>query len=770
MKTIPAILQTHLDEQVNTTCLLLRIERNAGAFGTALPVLGVTTLDQDVTYDDGDGAVTYSAASGFVPSNLSASGDMGVDNAEAEILVPAFDLGPVVEADINAGRYDSAPFILYRVNYKDLTTGRHEIIMAGTLGQARVVGGLSAFCELRSISQQFKQTVCEVDSITCRADFGSTACGVDISTLWETGEVSAVGTETDREFSADSALTEGALVPGIVQWLTGDNAGRSYEIEAHTVDIGGGGGGGGPGDADFASVTALLHFNGTDGSTTFTDVTGKTFTATGNAQIDTAQSKWGGSAGLWDGSGDIVSSTNTSIITLSGDFTVEYWVRQVSNGSGVQSHTHFYNSAGSNNGLNIYRNASTGFLQVDNGLTATTAGTIAISLSTWTHIAVVRDSGTIRGYVDGVQALSHAAQSYPATINLSSIGMFKGGLYAFDGHIDDWRVTNGLCRYPSGTTFTPPAAEFYDYAPGAGDSDFASVVSLLHFDGADASTTFTDVTGKVWTASGNAQIDTAQSKFGGASGLMDGTGDYIDCTGGTDFTFGTGDFTVEFFARFNIDDDATLLDNRFGSYGSDFVLYDSAGAGTNTISFYANGANRATTAALSNGVWYHFAVCRASGVTKCFLDGTQFGSNYTDTNAYSQDKFRIGNNFTAAAGHNGWIDEFRITKGVARYTANFTAPTAAFYDSAPAGGADLATVQLTFPTPFPIVAGDTFKWRPDCGKQFIRDCKDIWNNALNFRGEPYIPVADEASMATPGANKPGANSGTPVDNPWTAPA
>jgi uncharacterized phage protein (TIGR02218 family) len=550
MKTIPAILQSHLDEQVNTTCLLLRIERNAGAFGTALPVLGVTTLDQDVTYNDGNGAVTYSAASGFVPSNLSASGDMGVDNAEAEILVPAFDLGPVVEADINAGRYDSAPFILYRVNYKDLTTGRHEIIMAGTLGQARVVGGLSAFCELRSISQQFKQTVCEVDSITCRADFGSTACGVDISTLWETGTVSAVGTETDREFSADSALAEGDLVPGIVQWLTGDNAGRSYEIEAHTVDIGGGGGGGG-GDPDWASVSALLHFDGTDGSTTFTDATGKTFTGSGNAQIDTAQSKWGGSAGLWDGSGDIVSSTNTSIITLSGDFTVEYWVRQVSNGSGLQCHTHFYDSAGSNNGLNIYRNATTGFLQVDNGLTATTAGTIAISLSTWTHIAVVRDSGTIRGYVDGVQALSHAAQSYPATINLSSIGMFKGGLYAFDGHIDDWRVTNGLCRYPSGTTFTPPAA--------------------------------------------------------------------------------------------------------------------------------------------------------------AFLEG-------------------------------------------------------------PSGAADLATVQLTFPTPFPVSIGDTFKWRPDCGKQFIRDCKDIWNNALNFRGEPYIPVADEASMATPGANKPGPNSGTPVDNPWTAPA
>jgi len=238
MKTIPAILQSHYDEQVNTTCVLLRIERNVGAFGAALPVLGVCTLDQDVTYDDGDGAVTYSAMAGFIPSNLSSTADMSVDNAEAEILVPAFDLGPVVESDINAGRYDSAPFVAYRVNYNDLTSGRHEIVMSGTLGQARVVGGLSAFCELRSISQQFKQTVCEVDSLTCRATFGDSDCGIDVSTLWENATVSAVGAETDRDFSATSAFLSNELVPGIIQWLTGDNEGRSYEIETQTSSAG----------------------------------------------------------------------------------------------------------------------------------------------------------------------------------------------------------------------------------------------------------------------------------------------------------------------------------------------------------------------------------------------------------------------------------------------------------------------------------------------------------------------------------------------------
>jgi len=258
LKTIPAILQTHFDAQVNTTCLLLRIERNVGAFGTPLPVLGLSTLDQDVTYDDGNGSVTYSAMSGFVPTNISSTGDMAIDNAEAEILVPAYDLGPVVESDINAGRYDSAPFVLYRVNYNDLTSGRHEIVMAGTLGQAKVVGGLSAFCELRSITQQYKQTICEVDSLTCRATFGSTACGIDADALFETGTVTSVGTETDREFSSLSAFLTDELMPGIVQWLTGANAGRSYEIEANASASG--------------TCTALLTF-----PTPFPIVIGDTF-------------------------------------------------------------------------------------------------------------------------------------------------------------------------------------------------------------------------------------------------------------------------------------------------------------------------------------------------------------------------------------------------------------------------------------------------------------------------------------------------------------
>jgi len=83
-----------------------------------------------------------------------------------------------------------------------------------------------------------------------------------------------------------------------------------------------------------------------------------------------------------------------------------------------------------------------------------------------------------------------------------------------------------------------------------GNASFTKL--LLHCDAADASTTFTDssAAGHNFTAAGNAQIDTAQFKFGTSSALFDGTGDYInDATGSSDFAFGTGDFAVDFWVR-----------------------------------------------------------------------------------------------------------------------------------------------------------------------------------------------------------------------------
>lgn len=200
-------------------------------------------------------------------------------------------------------------------------------------------------------------------------------------------------------------------------------------------------------------------------------------------------------------------------------------------------------------------------------------------------------------------------------------------------------------------------------------------VLLLHMDGTDASTTFTDEYGHTVTANGNAQIDTASSKFGGASGLFDGTGDYLTIPDSTDWDFGTADFTIECQVNAAASGYSGLVGMRdTGSVNPILYLWT-----TGVIVWYYNGAARITgTTNISGGGWYHIALVRYGGSTKIYVNGTQEGSTYTDSNNYVADGIWIGGTPSASQYLNGHMDEVRITKGTARYTGNFTAPSAAF--------------------------------------------------------------------------------------------
>lgn len=202
--------------------------------------------------------------------------------------------------------------------------------------------------------------------------------------------------------------------------------------------------------------------------------------------------------------------------------------------------------------------------------------------------------------------------------------------------------------------------------------------SLLHLNGANNSTVFTDVSGKAWTRNSGAVISTTQSKFGGASlYCRGGQLDAITSENSADFTFGTGAFTVEFWLYLSVVSGLQLLyDVRTPANETPVpTIY----ANGNSLLYYANGADRITGAVLTTGVWGHVAVCRdGSGITRLFYSGLQVGSNYTDANNYIGSRVMLGNHGPGSAVplHNGYIDEFLSTKGVARYTANFTPPAA----------------------------------------------------------------------------------------------
>lgn len=219
----------------------------------------------------------------------------------------------------------------------------------------------------------------------------------------------------------------------------------------------------------------------------------------------------------------------------------------------------------------------------------------------------------------------------------------------------------------------------------ATDPNFASVSALLHCDGANGSTTFTDSSSNniTFNVSGSASISTAESKFGTGSLYISGVGDWIYPADNTEFVMGTGDFTIEMWINVdNFSDLRHIYDDRVGGNGAYITLRTNL---SGQIEYVANSALRiAGSTVMSAGTWYHVAVCRSGTSTRMFLDGVQEGSTYSDSTNYISNTNRpvIGaHGFnTSQYPYIGYIDDIRVTKGVARYTANFTPPTAPFPD------------------------------------------------------------------------------------------
>jgi hypothetical protein len=210
-------------------------------------------------------------------------------------------------------------------------------------------------------------------------------------------------------------------------------------------------------DPDFASVSALLPLNGPNGSTSFPDASTNAiaFTAFGNAQISTAESQWGGSSLLLDGSGDYVLSATSTLFDLSGTDTLELWFRPIDlTGTRTIMHLH----AGGSNGLHLYTAGTE--LRVDNGLVADYgSGAGVMFTNTWTFLRLTVVGGTLYVAKDSTVLYSGTAQSY-GTPDQLRIGRYGTGGVTSDAHgyYQDVRYTKGVAR--STTSLTAPSAPF----------------------------------------------------------------------------------------------------------------------------------------------------------------------------------------------------------------------------------------------------------------------------------------------------------------------
>jgi len=198
--------------------------------------------------------------------------------------------------------------------------------------------------------------------------------------------------------------------------------------------------------------------------------------------------------------------------------------------------------------------------------------------------------------------------------------------------------------------------------------------------------TITDRPGKTVYAQGDAKLSVAQKKFGTASLVLDGVGDYITISSQPDFEYGTGDFTFEFFWRPTaLGTGQVLLDCRTAA--TDTALYLEMNASGN-IRLFVSGAYRITSSvACTAGTFNHIALFRVGGVTKLAVNGTLTPTTWSDSTNYPARPVRMGASWTGGAPSTGYIDEVRVVKGVAKYTTSVTVPTA------PLAG-DLSTVLL----------------------------------------------------------------------------
>jgi hypothetical protein len=218
---------------------------------------------------------------------------------------------------------------------------------------------------------------------------------------------------------------------------------------------------------------------------------------------------------------------------------------------------------------------------------------------------------------------------------------------------------------------------------------YTNTVLLLKGDGTNGSTTILDsskVAGgpKTVTAVGNAQISTAVADpFGNSTkGVIafDGTGDRLTLASNPAFAVGTANFTIEGWVRLNALQGAGIFQQGTSLFPASFTNSLQVGPNLNgTWELYAKNTFTSSAATYLANTWYFFALTRNGTNTNLYIDGTSVIALTADTTDYTGTFLGLGSKYGINE-LNGYVDEFRFTKGVARYTANFTPPTAPFPD------------------------------------------------------------------------------------------
>ena len=360
-----------------------------------------------------------------------------------------------------------------------------------------------------------------------------------------------------------------------------------------------------------------------------------------------------------------------------GDFTFECWYRRSAYDSRDGYLWDFSDGTSRITGLLINDAAGYRVNWFGTGWSNTTEDIDGGLLNKWHHLALVRDSGTGRWYVDGVQqnTLSSWTTDFSGTwTNKLGIryAISSGDWDEWQGVMEQFRISNS-CRYPSGTTFTPPTENF------TADSN----TKLLLQNGTDGSTTFTDGSSSSNTVTASGDVRWFAPKIGAGAIALDGSGDYIQFADSEEFYLGSGEFTLEcYFKAVNLNSTNVLIDKNGSSYSYRLQIDSNTGLrfiGSSDGSSFA--LDYAVTQAISTDTWHHVAVTRdSSDDVKIWFNGSQVGVTLSSSLDFYDvtEPLKIGMSLSSSY-FDGYIDEVRVSRRC-RYTTTFTPTTTEFTD------------------------------------------------------------------------------------------
>jgi len=368
----------------------------------------------------------------------------------------------------------------------------------------------------------------------------------------------------------------------------------------------------------------------------------------------------------FNGSQYLQGSPNTAFGT--GDFTVECWVTLDSSIiAGTTDYEGIWQISPTSGGFSTSiaqtialwwnnQNTPEQWAIYGGGYATVNTGGFAASPDTWYHTAYVRNSGTSYIYINGKQIHSQADTYDNDSSYIVIGGAYTNGIYTWNGLISDFRVTDSAV-YTS--EFTPPS------------EPLSSTNATLHVKGTGANIIDKSQTNTL-TLVGNTTASTTRAKYTTSSIYMDGTG-YVELPAGSINISGSQDYTIEGWINFNsIGGDQGIFHVNWPGNNLELIM-----AYWNGWTTYINGSlAQDTSVTPTTNQWYHIAVSRESGTVRVFLDGNIIRTVNSDTTAMENMGLVIGGYVSTSYLSDAYFEDWRVTTGLARYTANFTPPTA----------------------------------------------------------------------------------------------